>query len=50
MTPIPLKDFAEQNETLFLELAFDKESTLADVACEHYQSYLESIKDINNEH
>ena len=50
MTPISFKEFTAQNETLFLELAFDKKSTLADVACEHYQSYLESVKDINNEH
>jgi hypothetical protein len=50
MTPIPFKDFTEQNETLFLELAFDKNSTLADVACEHYQDYVQSVKDINNDY
>ena len=49
MIPIPFKDFMEDNEILFLELAFDKNTTLADIACEHYQSYLESIDDINNE-
>ena len=45
MTPISFKDFMTQNETLFAELAFDRNSTVADVACEHYQSYLESIED-----
>jgi hypothetical protein len=50
VTPISFKDFTEQNETLFLELAFDKQSTLADVACEHYQDYLQSVKDINNDY
>jgi hypothetical protein len=49
MTPLSFKDFTEQNETLFAELAFDKNSTLANVACEHYQRYLESIEDINND-
>jgi hypothetical protein len=49
MIPISFKDFTEQNETLFAELAFDKNSTLANVACEHYQSYLESIEDRDND-
>jgi hypothetical protein len=39
------KDFMSQNEMLFSELAFDKNSTIANVACEHSQSYLESIRD-----
>ena len=50
VTPISFKEFTEQNETLFLELAFDKNSTLTDVACEHYQDYVQSVKDINNDH
>jgi hypothetical protein len=50
MIPIPFKDFTAQNETLFLELAFDKNSTLTDVACEHYQDYVQSVKDINNDY
>ena len=49
MIPIPFEDFMADNEILFLELAFDKNTTLADIACELYQSYLESINDINNE-
>jgi hypothetical protein len=48
--PMSFKEFTEQNETLFLELAFDKNSTLANVACEHYQDYLQSVEDINNDH
>jgi hypothetical protein len=43
------KDFMADNEILFAELAFDKNSTLADVACEHHQSYLESIEDRDND-
>ena len=49
MIPISFKDFMSQNENHFAELAFDANSTLTLVACEHYQEYLESIKDIDND-
>lgn len=49
MIPISFGNFVEDNELLFLEIAFDKDSTLADVACEHYQHYLESIANLENE-
>jgi hypothetical protein len=39
------KDFMADNEIELLELAFDRNSTLIDVASEKYQIYLESIRD-----
>jgi len=55
MIPVSFKNFMEDNETLFLEMAFDinfnsneTKTTATDIACEHYQEYLTSIEDINN--
>ena len=48
MIPITFKDFYEQNEILFSELAFDQKTNVISIACEHYQDYLESIKDLQN--
>ena len=42
---ISFKDFMEDNLILFLEIAFDKKTDVDSIACEHYQDYLESIKD-----
>ena len=46
----------EENETLFLEMAFDinfdsheVKTTPTDIACEHYQEYLASIEDRDND-
>ena len=46
----------EENETLFSEIAFDinfnsheVKTTPTDIACEHYQEYLTSIEDRNND-
>jgi hypothetical protein len=50
MTPITLPDFTAQNEALFLELAYDNNTTLQAVADEHYADYLESYRDINNDY
>jgi hypothetical protein len=50
MPPITLPDFTSQNESLFLELAYDNNTTLQAVANEHYADYLESYRDINNDY
>ena len=39
------RDFMDDNEIKLLKIAFDRNSTLIDVASEKYQIYLESIKD-----
>jgi len=46
----------EENEELFLEMAFDInfnkheiKTTPTDIACEHYQEYLASIEDRDND-
>ena len=61
MMPISFKNFMEENETLFSEIAFDinfnriilntdeVKTTPTDIACEHYQEYLTSIEDIDND-
>ena len=56
MMPISFKNFMEENETLFSEMAFDinfdsheVKTTPTDIACEHYQEYLTSIEDRDND-
>ena len=49
MTPITFKDFYEQNEILFSELAFDQNTNVISIACEHFQDYIQSIKDLEND-
>jgi len=56
MMPISFKNFMEENETLFSEIAFDinfnkheVKTTPTDIACEHYQEYLASIEDRDND-
>ena len=39
------KDFMDDNSIELLEIAFDRNSTLIDVASEKYQIYLESMRD-----
>jgi hypothetical protein len=50
MTPITYQDFLEQNEILFLELAYDTGETLDDVASEHYQEYLITFEDVHSDY
>ena len=50
MTPITFQDFLEQNEILFLDLAYDAGETLDYVASEHYQEYLITFEDVHSEY
>jgi hypothetical protein len=46
---LPPKDFASQSEILFEDLARETGRLFADIAGEHYQSYLVSIEDRDND-
>ena len=50
MTPITFQNFLEQNEILFLELAYDTGETIDHVANEHYQEYLITYEDVHSEY
>jgi hypothetical protein len=43
------EDFASQNEILFDEICRETGRLFVDIADEHYQSYLESIEDRDND-
>jgi nitrate reductase NapAB chaperone NapD len=43
-------DFCSQSEILFEDLARETGRLFVVIASEHYESYLESYRDINNDH
>ena len=50
MRPITYQNFLEQNEILFLELAYDTGETIDHVASEHYQEYLITYEDVHSDY
>ena len=49
MTPVSLKDFYEQSETLFEDLSRETGRRSFEIGEEYYQFYLESIEDRDND-
>ena len=48
--PISSTNFAEDNYALFAEIAYEEGRPVAEVAKEHYDSYIESIEDRDNDY